>query len=235
MQGPELHHSPGPIYGLLWLSCFFWGTKRLQTDSRASSMHICKHTVPTAHCWSFSSLCQCHQPRDTLPVPQAQRAPQLGDVGGRGAALTIAEEARGARALQDIVLAERPIKTLPQVLGVALALPAQALAPARAWLHIPGADTGFVVGGRCWGAVARVPSPGGEEMVLREVGVVRRTAGSWPGTAHGWDAQCTSVCHCGSPDPAGTLGGIWSWTKSLPAWVADALSTSKVPVEAALG
>lgn len=63
-------------------------------------------------------------------MPQAQHAPQLGDVGGRGAALTIAEEARGARALQDIVLAERPIKTLPQVLGVALALPTQALAPA---------------------------------------------------------------------------------------------------------
>ena len=44
-----------------------------------------------------------------------------------------------------------------------------------------------------------------------------------------------SVCHCGSPDPAGTLGGVRSWTKSLPARVADALSTSKVPMEAALG
>lgn len=78
---------------------------------------------------------------------RAQCTPQSGDAGGGRAALTIAEEARGARALQDIVLAERPIEALRQVLGVALALPAQALAPARARLHISGADAGFVVGG----------------------------------------------------------------------------------------
>lgn len=144
MQGPELQQPPGPVCGLLWLSCIFWGAKRLQTDSTASSLQVCKHTVPRAHRWSFSSLCQCHQPRDTL----AQRIPQLGeDVGGSGAALTVAEETGGARALQDVVLAKCPIETLRQVLRVALALPAQALAPARAWLHIPGADTGFIVGG----------------------------------------------------------------------------------------
>lgn len=48
-----------------------------------------------------------------------------------GAAATIiAEEAGGTWALQDIVLAERPIEALRQVLGVALALPTQALTPA---------------------------------------------------------------------------------------------------------
>jgi len=128
-------------------------------------------------------LCQCHQPRATLPVPpgqsRAQDTPRRGDAGGGGAALTVAEEAGGARALQDVVLAERPVEALRQVLGVALALPAQALAPARARLHIPGADAGFIVGGRRRGAVARVPSPGGEEMVLREAGAEHRTVRSW--------------------------------------------------------
>lgn len=177
--GPSAVPPPWPC---LQLSCFVWGAKGLQTDSTASSLHICKHRVPAAHRQSLNPPCQCHQPRDTQPVPpgqsRAQHIPQLGDAGGGGAVLTIAEEAGGAWALQDVVLAERPVEALYQVLGVALALPAQALAPARARLHIPRADAGFVVGRRRRGAVARVPSPGGEEMVLREAGAESRTAGS---------------------------------------------------------
>lgn len=44
-------------------------------------------------------------------------------------ALTIAEEAGGARALQHVVLAEVPIEALHQVLRVALTLPTETFTP----------------------------------------------------------------------------------------------------------
>lgn len=79
--------------------------------------------------------------------PGPARPPAGGLWGCSGGSLTVAEEAGGARALQDVELAEGAIKAQGLVLGVALALPAQALAPPRARLHVPGADAGFVVGG----------------------------------------------------------------------------------------
>jgi len=94
----------------------------------------------------------------------------MGIIESHSMALTIAEEAGGARALQHVVLAEVPIEALHQVLGVALTLPTETLAPTRARLHVPRADAGFVVGGRGRGAVTRVPSPGGEGVTLRGVG-----------------------------------------------------------------
>lgn len=84
--------------------------------------------------------------------------------------LTVAEEAGGARALQDVVLAEVPIKALHLALEVTLALPADTFAPARAHLVVPRADALCFVGGRFQGAVARVPLPDGEETALREAG-----------------------------------------------------------------
>lgn len=53
----------------------------------------------------------------------------MGIIESHSMALTIAEEAGGARALQHIVLAEVPIEALHQVLGVALTLPTETLAP----------------------------------------------------------------------------------------------------------
>lgn len=110
----------------------------------------------------------------SLFTPLCQRLETLRPAGtgerGSGVALTVAEEAGGARALQDVVLAEVPVEALRLALEVALALPAETLAPARAHLVVPRADAVCFVGGQFRGAVARVPLPDGEEMALREAG-----------------------------------------------------------------
>lgn len=135
----------------LQLRCLLWGTKGLQTGSSAPPLHICKPRVSTAHRWSLNSSPRASATNPGTPCLYHQDraghgALQGGQLrGGGGAALTIAEEAGGARALQDVVLTESPIEALHHVLGVALALPTQALAPARAWLHVPGADADFIV------------------------------------------------------------------------------------------
>lgn len=72
-------------------------------------------------------------PRSPQPVihPSVPLRPAAGTrEGGSGVVLTVAEEAGGARALQDVVLAEVPVEALHLALQVALALPADTLAPA---------------------------------------------------------------------------------------------------------
>lgn len=51
---------PGPVCSS---PAFFGGATGLQTDSAASTLHICKHRVPAAHRQSLNPPCQCHQPR----------------------------------------------------------------------------------------------------------------------------------------------------------------------------
>lgn len=125
----------------LWL---FGGAQGLQTDSTPSSLHVCECRVPAAHHCSLSPRASASTPLTPCQCPQVRHIPQLG---GSGGALTVAEEARGARALQDVELAEGAVEARGLLLGVALALPAQALAPARARLRVPGPDTRLVVGG----------------------------------------------------------------------------------------
>lgn len=125
---PVLCH-PQPC---LWLPRCLWGAQGMQA----------LHSILPARCRSRVPAPITGHPTP-VPVPPVQDT----SLCHSGGALTVAEEAGGARALQDIELAEGAVEAQDLVLGVALALPAQALAPARARLHIPGADAGFVVGG----------------------------------------------------------------------------------------
>lgn len=228
---PVLCHSPSPACG----SPTFFGVHRGCKGASSWAANRLHSILPA--CLQAQSPCRpslVTQP--PVPVPPAQDTlsvppdPAHAPAGGLWGALTVAEEAGGARALQDVELAEGAVEAQGLVLGVALALPAQALAPPRARLRVPRADAGFVVGGRGRGALARVPSPGDREGAERGRSRAQHSAvlGRVPGAS-----ACAAVGPRTQQDP--WERGVRIRTQPLPARVANALSADKVPMETALG
>lgn len=218
----------------LWLPHFLWGAQGLQRRFFLG----CKQTPQHPPCLSASAeslppITGHSTPRASATSPGhpvCATRPSTSPGWGLWGALTVAEEAGGARARQDVELAEGAVEAQALVLGVALALPAQALAPPRARLRVPRADAGFVVGGRGRGALARVPSPGDRDGAERGRSRAQHSAvlGRVPGAS-----ACAAVGPRTQQDP--WERGVRIRTQPLPARVANALSADKVPMETALG